>query len=1090
MLLALLLATPAVAIDLADTRMLADPAISGSHIAFVYDHDIWISGRDGQNVRRLTSYQGIESDPTFSPDGQWVAFAGEYDGNTDVFVVSIGGGEPKRLTWHPDADIPVGFTPDGRVLFRSQRQVHTRRYWQLFAVPVGGGFPELQIVPHATSAAWRADDAVIAYNPLRPAFAQWKHYRGGTHSRLWIFDTKTYDVTIVSQPPERSNDVEPMWVDSALYFLSDRNGEFNIFRWNPADNSATQITFHDDFPVVAAAAGGGLVIYEQAGRLHLLEPEKGRTRPLALGVAADLIETRPRWVEGKEWVRSLDPSPSGARATVEMRGEIVTIPAEKGDPRTLTSTPGAHERSPVWSPDGKHIAYFSDAGGEYHLEIVAQDGRTKAKSYELGGAGFYEYPKWSPDSKKISYVDNSRTLFWIDVASGKVTRVDADIVYAPGREIPHSWSPDSQWLAYTTLGRTNFETVKLYSLATNSVHALTDGLADATSPVFDASGKYLWFLASTDAGPVAQWFMQSNNDMRATSALYLAVLSNKEASPLAPKSDEEKPADADKADADDKGDKADKGDKGDKGKDEAPAPVMIDLEGLSTRIVATSVAPANFTDLAAAGKGKVYFLERPTGGDGGPGNGGTLWSYDLDKREANKELEGVAGFALTPDAAKILYASRGDFYLTATSPKIESGKGKLATDKIAVRIDPRAEWSQIFHETWRINRDYFYDPGMHGADWPAMREKYAQFLPHLATRADLNKVIRGMLSELGVGHSYLGGGDRRDEVDEVPGGLLGADYEIAEGKYRFKKVFGGLNWNPDLRAPLTEPGANVVAGEYLLAVDGVPLDAGENLYARFERTAGRRIELEVGPSADGKGSRKISVTPIESEGSLRNRDWVEGNLAKVTAATDGRVAYVYVPNTAGLGHTYFKRYFFPQSDRQAIIVDERYNGGGQIADYYVDLLRRPLQSYWATRYGADTSTPLAAIHGPKVMIADETAGSGGDMLPWMFRQMGLGPIVGRPTWGGLVGILGFPVLMDGGFVTAPNIAIWTEDGFIVENVGVPPDIEVEQWPKDLIAGRDPQLEKAIEVVLEHLEADPPKTPERPPFPKRALGPGN
>lgn len=1077
-------AQPILAVDRTDTRLLADPAVSAEHLAFVYDHDIWIADGEGRSPRRLTSYQGSEANPAFSPDGAWVAFSGEYDGNTDVYVVSSNGGEPRRLTWHPDPDIPVGFAPDGRVLFRSQRTAHTRRFWQLFAVGIDGGFPERQIIPHSVDVAWRADGKRIAYNPLRQAFSQWKHYRGGTASRIFVFDTASQEVVVVEQPAGRSNDFNPMWVGETLYFLSDRAGEFNLFRWDAATNTSTQVTAHADFPILRAAVGGGRMVYEQAGRLHLVEPTTGQSRPLQIGVAADLVETRPRWVEGVEWVRSLDPSPSGARAVVEMRGEIVTVPAEKGDPRALTTTPGTHERSPIWSPDGSRIAYFSDAGGEYQLHLVEQAGRQPARVYPLGGAGFYEHPRWSPDSQKLSFVDNSRTLYWIDLASGTVTRIAADTVYAPGRVVPHAWSPDSRWITYTTLDRTNFEVVALYSLDTGTSTRLTDGLADAHSPTFDASGKYLWFLASTDAGPVNQWFMQSNNDMRATSALYAAVLSAKEPSPLAPESDEEKGAkkDADEGAAEKPADEA-KGDAPGAESSEEKPPTVVDLEGLADRIVAIPVPAGNLSELAAGTAGKVYYIERPAGG-----GSGALWSFDLEKREPKKELDGVDDFSLTPDAAKILYRSGESFFLTAATPAIESGKGKLAVEAIAVHIDPREEWEQIFHEAWRINRDYFYDPGMHGADWPAVREKYAAFLPHLATRDDLNRVIRWMLSELAVGHSYLGGGDRRDEVAEVPGGLLGADYEIASGKYRFAKVYGGLNWNPELRAPLTEPGVDVRAGEYLLAVDGVPLDAAENLFARFERTAGRQVELEVGPDPSGKGSRRVTVVPIESEGSLRNRDWVEGNLAKVTAATDGRVAYVYVPNTAGLGHTYFKRYFFPQSDRQAIIIDERYNGGGQIADYYVDLLRRPLQSYWATRYGEDTSTPSAAIQGPKVMVIDENAGSGGDMLPWMFRQQGLGTLVGRPTWGGLVGILGFPVLMDGGTVTAPNIGIWTEDGFVVENEGVAPDIEVEQWPKALIEGRDPQLEKAIEVVLEQLNANPPQHPERPAFPTRALGP--
>ena len=457
------------------------------------------------------------------------------------------------------------------------------------------------------------------------------------------------------------------------------------------------------------------------------------------------------------------------------------------------------------------------------------------------------------------------------------------------------------------------------------------------------------------------------------------------------------------------------------------------------------------------------------------------------KRKEDQLLAKADAFALSRDAKRALVRIKEDWHLVDVADKLDLEKFKLDTGRIQNRVDPPAEWAQMFHEAWRINRDYFYDPGFHGADWPALEKKYAVFVNDLATRNDLFQLIRWMLSELAVGHSYEGPGDSAFEGETVPGGLLGADYEVAHGRYRFKKVFGGLNWVPDLRSPLTEPGSEVKAGEYLLAVEGRDLLASENLYARFERTANRTVEITVGPSPDGKGSRTVKVVPLETEQPLRNRDWVEGNLRRVTEATQGRVAYVYVPNTAGAGHDYFKRYFFPQADRQAVIVDERHNGGGQVADYYIDILRRPVISHWAMRYGGDLKTPIAGIHGPKIMLIDETAGSGGDLLPWMFRKLELGPLVGRRTWGGLVGVLGFPVLMDGGEVTAPNLAIWTEDGFIVENEGVAPDVEVEQSPKDVLAGRDPQLEKAIEMALAALQKSPPAEPKRPPFPVRVKG---
>jgi tricorn protease len=784
-------------------------------------------------------------------------------------------------------------------------------------------------------------------------------------------------------------------------------------------------------------------------------------------------------------------SPSGARVALEFRGEIITVPREKGHDRNLTQTPAVHERSPAWSPDGKWIAFFSDAEGEYALHLAPQDGQGASRVFPLEGAGFYTNLRWSPDATKLSFTDNAHAIWILDIDARTQTRVSSNVIYGPNPVLHHSWSPDSRWLAYTRNTLTYFNEIFLYSVADGASFLVTDGLADARSPVFDATGKYLYFLVSTDAGPVNDWFSQANADMRSTSQVYLAVLAKDQPSPLAPESDEEQPG-ADKADVPEADDEASDDDQADAqsstNEDDAdPEPaaseptVTVDVDGLAQRILVMPMPAGVYTDLTAGATNQIFY-RRAASTD--PNADTPVYRYDLTKRKEDQLLAKADGFTLSANTKRALLRVADSWHLVDIGDKLELEKFKLGVDSIRVRVDPPAEWGQIFHEAWRINRDYFYDPGYHGADWPAVRAKYEPFLAHLTTRNDLFRVIQWMLSELAVGHSYQSPGDSPFELETIPGGLLGADFEVADDRYRFRKVFGGLNWNPDLRAPLTEPGVNVKTGEYLLAVNGRELRPPDNLYQHFARTAGRTVELTVGTNPDGEDSRTVRVVPIENESALRNRDWVEQNLRRVTEATDGRVAYVYLPNTARLGHTYFKRYFFPQSDREAIILDERHNGGGSVADYYIDILRRPLVSFWAMRYGADLKSPIAGIHGPKVMLIDETAGSGGDLLPWMFRKFNLGTLIGKRTWGGLVGILGFPVLMDGGSVTAPNLAIWTEDGFIVENEGVPPDIEVEQTPKDVIAGRDPQLEKAIEVILEQLQQAPPSRPTRPPFPIR------
>jgi tricorn protease len=1081
-------------VNLKDTRLLAQPAISKAHIAFVYAGDLWVSNVNGAEVRRLTSDEGVESNPAFSPDGKLIAFSAQYDGNTDVYVVPIEGGSPKRLTWHPGADIVQGFTPDGAsVLFSSPRAVFTDRYTQLFTVPVNGSGPEEALkIPNASKGAYSPEGSRIAYNPLFTAFGEWKHYRGGTVSTISIFRLSDNSVEKVPQPQSRCNDSDPMWIDDAIYFRSDRNGEFNIFSYDLKSRAIKQLTQHEDFPIVNASSGGGQIVYEQAGYIHTLNPKNAKSVRVPIGVATDLIEIRPRFARGFRFIRDISLSPTAARAALEFRGEIVTVPAEKGDPRNITGTPGANERAPKWSPDGKSIAYFSDESGEYALHVANQDGKGEARKFKLNGSGYYDEPVWSPDSEKIAFADNSWSLYWIDLKTGAIKKIGSNYQLGParGQIVYRTFSPDSKWIVYTLDSKTYFQTVYAYSLEQDKSFPITDGLSDVSQPVFDASGKYLYLFGSTDAGPVKQWFDMSNEDLRITRSLYIVVLRKNLPSPIAKESDEEKgiPKDAKPKDEKPKEENA-KEEKPKDSKPDAAESFSIDFDGIQNRILALQIPAGEYSNLDAGSTGQFYFLKNTaTSGDGGQGNPGSgeLHRYDLTKKKDDVILSGLSGYEISADRKKILYSSRDSFFIQPLSDKIMPGQGKISVDAVEVHIDPRVEWNQIFNEAWRINRDYFYASNMHGVDWNSMRQKYSVFLPDLAVRNDLNRVIQWMCSELRVGHHRVGGGDFLYQPKSVPGGLLGADYAIENGRYRFKKVYGGLNWNPELRSPLTEPGVDVKAGEYLLAVQGKDLVPPENLYSRFENTAGKIIEITVGPNPDGSGSRAVSVVPIGSESALRNRDWVEGNLKKVDEATNGRVAYVYVPNTSTLGHIYFKRYFYPQAYKDAIIVDERFNGGGSIADYYIDNLRKPFIAYWNTRYGADIKSPSASIQGPKVMLIDETAGSGGDLLPWMFRKFKMGKLIGKRTWGGLVGTLGFPSLMDGGFVSAPNLAIWTpEESWTVENEGVPPDIEVEQTPADVIAGHDPQLEKAIQVVMEELKKNPPQQPKRPPYPVKA-----
>ena len=1053
-------------IDGKDTRMLSQPAISTGHIAFIYAEDLWVANTDGSQPRRLTVDEGIESNPVFSPDGTMIAFSAQYEGNTNVYIIPVEGGVPRRLTWHPGADLVRGFTRDGNsILFTSARASWNNRYSQLFTVPVKGG-PVTQLeIPNANYAVYSPDGKWMAYTPINDAFRQWKHYRGGSIATIYIFSFADQSVVKIPQPEGGSNDTGPIWIDNTIYFRSDRNGEFNLFAYDITSKTVKQLTDYKDFPIINASGGNGKLIFEQSGYLHTMDASgnsansTAAAKKLTIGIGADLLELRSRFVKGPRYIRSAGISPSGSRAVFDFRGDILTVPAEKGDYRNLTGTTGIHEKYPSWSPDGASIAYFSDASGEYQLFIQPQDGKGEIKKIKLTGTGFYNALNWSPDSKKITYSDNGRDLYVIDLASSSIKKIATDEFYIPGafRDMFSDWSYDAKWIAYTKVTETQFKRIYLYSLDEDRSYPLTDGLSEASEPKFDHSGKYLYFLASTDAGPVLNWFDQSNDDMHSTQSIYLVTLQNTTISPLMKENDEER---ANKKDS------------------TAPKPpsLHIDWAGIQNRIIDLPIKAGHYQQLGVGKADELLYVSFP---DDGPG---VMHKYSFSKR-TDTEVMPLNYYILSADSKKMLYLTNGQWGITNSGEKPEPGKGLLNIADIQVKIEPTAEWPQIFDEAWRVNRDYFYDPHMHGVDWAAMKKKYAVFLPDLACRSDLNTLIQWMCSELSVGHHRITDpGDRLYRPTPIPGGLLGADYTIAEGRYRFKKIYGGLNWNPSLRSPLTEPGVNVKEGDYLLAVNGHELTAAEDIDKYFENTAGKIVELTVGPNPNNTGSRIVKVVPVANEADLRNRDWVEGNLRKVTEATNGQVAYVYVPNTAGLGHDYFKRYFFPQANRKAVIVDERFNGGGQLADYYIDILQRPYQAYWNMRYGHDLKSPSASIQGPKVMLIDETAGSGGDMLPWMFRKFKVGTLVGKRTWGGLVGILGFPEFIDGGGVTAPNVGIWTKEGFVVENVGVAPDIEVEQTPSEIIKGNDPQLRKAIEIALQELEKNPQTPPARPPYP--------
>jgi tricorn protease len=1075
--------------------LLQKPALSRTQIVFVYAGDLWTVPRDGGDAKRLTSGAGIETNPAFSPDGSQIAFTGEYDGNVDVFVIPAEGGVPKRLTWHPAADITLGWTPDGkRILFSSTRTSYSRLR-ELFTVGLEGGMAEKVDLPMGFEGAYSPDGTQLAYVPISRAFTAWKRYRGGQATPIWIATLATGHIEKV--PREGSNDFNPMWAAGEVYFLSDRDGPVTLYAYDTRSKQVKRLLDNDSLDLKSASTGPGAIVYEQFGSLHLYDLKSGKTRAVNVRISGDMQEVREHFVNVGKKLHNAHISPTGARAVFEARGDIVTVPAEKGDARDVTNTTAVMERDPAWSPDGKTIAYFSDESGEYALHLRPQNGLGEVKKIDLG-PGFYFAPRWSPDSAKIAYLDSHLALWYVDINAKKSVKVDKDRYWGVAALIP-SWSPDSKWLAYSKRLESHLSAVCLYSTDSGQSTQLTDGMSDARDPVWDKDGKYLYFTASTDSGPSLEPDIHSA--VRPVSrSVYLAVLGKDAPSPLAPESDDEKAVDEKKSPGKIDEAKADEVKRDDAKKDDAKedaqpkVEVKIEFDNIGQRILALPLPPRRYVDLQVGKAGVLFALEAQPPGAGE--NGAlTVHRFDLKTRKSDVAIGGVRSFEISLNGEKML-CQQGDKWVISAPKPMATGSGAspppppasdsdktLKTEGIEVRVSPREEWKQMYREAWRIERDFFYDPKFHGLDLAATEKRYLPYLENVQSRADLNYLFSEMLGELTIGHLFVAGGDF-PEVKHVETGLLGADYKIENGRYRFARVYNGENWNPEMKAPLTQPGVNVVAGDYLLAVGGREVRGADNIYSFFEGTAGKSVVLKVGPDASGANAREVTVVPVADEGGLRNLAWIEDNRRKVNLLTHGRVAYIYMPNTSLAGLTNFNRYFFAQVGKEAAIIDERFNGGGALATDIIEYLRRRLMSVVSTRDGADEMQPQGAIFGPKVMIINEFAGSGGDAMPWYFHRAGVGKLIGKRTWGGLVGRAFAPELMDGGFVSAPSSGVWNPDKgeWEVENRGIQPDVEVEFDPEAVRAGHDPQLEKAVEVVMQELEQNPVPHPKRPAYP--------
>lgn len=1089
----------------AEPLLLQHPTLNKTHIVFVYAGDLWSVPRDGGDAVRITSGAGTESDPAFSPDGARIAFTGEYDGNVDVFVVSASGGVPKRLTWHPAPDRVLGWTTDGKNIIFSSTRSASSRYGEMFTVSADGGVEEKLPLPTGYGASMSGDGQSIAYEPTARSFGMWKDYRGGATSRIWL--ARLSDSSVMPVPRTNSNDFNPMWAGDRVYFISDRNGPATLFYYDIKTKAVREAIPNKELDVKSASLGPDAIVYEQFGGISLYDLKTGKTKAVPIQVKGDFAELRAKFVNVGRTLGSPAVSPNGARAVFTARGEVITVPAEKGDARNITNSPGVMERDPQWSPDGRLIAYLSDESGEYALHLRPQDGAGEVKKIELK-PGFYRSPRFSPDSKKVALVDSFQRLWYVDVDSGTQSEVAQDTYQMRAGDIGGAWSPDSKWLAYSRVLPNELSAIHLYSLLDGKSTQVTDGLSDATNPIFDKDGKYLFFTASTNSGESLGLDIHAV-EATATSSIYLAVLDKTQPSPFAPESDEEKVAD-DKSEAksDATGDERSDAPKSADKPSDAVTPkaagakvkdIKVDLDGIDQRILSVPMPPRRYMTLQVGKAGTLLAIEAPASAESGGPPTLTVHRYEFKTRKSDVALTGVRDFQMSFGGEKTLYR-QGDNWIIASLRPAPSGvggngvgpapppaaagnnQGTLKTGDIEVKVDPVEEWKQMYREAWRIERDWFYDRNIHGLDIKAVEKKYEPYLSGIASRNDLTYLFQEMLGNMVVSHMGTGGGDT-PEVKRVQTGLLGCDYEVANGRYRFARVYSGENWNPQLLAPLTQPGVNVKAGEYLLEVNGRDVRPPANVYSFFEGLAGKSVMLKVGTDASGAAAREVTVVPVADESRLRNLAWIEENRRKVDRLSGGKVAYIYMPDTSNGGLTSFNRYFYAQIGKDAAIVDERFNSGGLLATDIAEILNRKPLSAASNRVGDPLLQPQG-IFGPKVMLINERAGSGGDAMPWYFKRANVGKLIGTRTWGGLVGMNGAPALMDGGFVAAPSSGIYNPitGEWEVENIGVAPDVEVVQDPAEVRKGHDPQLEKAVEVVMEELKKNPPPKLRRPAFP--------
>ena len=1064
------------------TRILRQSTLHAEKIAFAYAGEIWISDFDGQKIQRLTSTPAVESNPNFSPDGKLIAFTSNRSGTNAVYVVAAEGGEPRRLTWHPSPAVVCGWTPDGKnILYSSGRETAPVENGRLWTVPVNGGPSVLLSAQWGKAGSFSKKGDQIVIEKISRWDVEWRGYRGGQNTPLIILDLSTQEEKLI--PSERTTDILPVWLDETIYFLSDRDRVMNIWSYFPKTSELKQLTRFTGSDVKWLSGNGSSLAFERDGYLHLYDLKTGRIRQLKFEITGDFPWAETKWEDFGKRITAASLSPAGKRALFEARGEIYTVPVEYGDARNLTRSSGEADRAPVWSPKGDRIAWFSDKGGKgYSLLIASQDGLSEPKSLPIGESKLAWEPVWSPDGKYIAFDDDDVRIRVLNVENGEIRTIDTGGTNLERGSLGLTWSPDSKWLAYAKTGSNGFRNILVWSEKDNSIHQISNAMADAFSPSWDLDSTHFYFLAGTDLALGSGWANTSSIMAEPSYEAYVVNLKKEGQSPFKLRSDEEKVTEKKEPEKEKKTENtavSENGGKKPDGKKElkkedqdstknkvkTPKLMVIDFENIERRTIALPLPKRNYAFLEAGPKGTAFIGENVPNAPGLK-----IQKFTLEKREAKEYITGSGGVTFSADRNKMLARVNGEWKVM-DADKASGSDGKSLKTELRTELNRGEEWKQMFEEAWRYERDYFYDPNLHGRDWDEVHKRYAPLVPFIKHRTDLTYLLDQVNGELSVGHSFVFGGDF-PEVDRNTTGLLGADLIQENNRWKIGRIYTTESWNPELTSPLDQPGLKVETGNYLVGVNGKELTANDDPYEFLNGTAGRQTVLHLSKTKEFKDAWKETIVPISGESALRQRAWVEDNRRLVDSLSNGRLAYIWVPNTGGGGFISFNRYFFAQQDKQGAVIDERFNGGGLLDDYMVDLMTRSLRA--ALTNEVPNGKPLrlpAGILGPKVLLINEMAGSGGDFFPWVFRQQKAGPLIGARTWGGLVKSSVHYSLVDGGALTAPDNAVFDplNKKWVAENEGVPPDIEVRQDAKSLAKGKDPQLERAVKELLQLVE---------------------